>query len=151
MSDSIYVKRNGVTNHWGIWVDPNIPITGVISNNQAVQFIADECNYNSIDLDWENHVNSKLHMGEHCECYDYWESFTWLIGDWIKDKDNEGLYTHDPNGEYAAIVGEIYTQVVFSQHTRRSNLCSPCYPGQGDIGSDGDYLAYDLPPEAYKY
>ena len=37
--DSIYVKRNGATNHWGIWVDPELPITGVVSNNEIVQFI----------------------------------------------------------------------------------------------------------------
>ena len=145
--DNIYVERNGVYNHYGVWVDPNIPITGVVSNNQAGQFISDEC-MDGIDLDWEDHIKSKLHMGEHCECYDYWESFTWLIGDWIKDPET-GLYDHDPNGEYAAIVGEIYTQVIFSKYTRKSALCSPCYPGQGDNESDGDFLSYDLPPEAY--
>ena len=153
MSDSIYVKRNGVTNHWGIWVDPEVPITGVVSNNQAVQFIADEC-FDGIDLDWEDHVFSDEHdldNPDYCEICEFWDmsQSTILIGDWIKDSDT-GLYEHDPEGEYAAIVGEIYTQVIFSQNTRRSNLCSPCYPGQGDIGSDGDYLAYDLPPEAYE-
>ena len=153
MSDSIYVKRNGVTNHWGIWVDPELPITGVVSNNQAVQFIADEI-FDGIDLDWESHVLSNEHDlddPDYCEICENWDmsQSTILIGDWIKDSD--GLYTHDPNGEYAAIVRESVTQVVFSQHTRRSNLCSPCYPGQGDIGSDGDYLVYDLPSEAYEY
>ena len=148
MSDSIYVKRNGVTNHYGVWVDPEVPITGVVSNNQVSQFISDEC-HDGIDLDYEEHINSEFHDGDNCDCIDWWEgSITWLIGDWIKD--SEGLYTHDPEEEYAAIVGEVYTQVVFSQHTRRSMLCSPCYPGQGDIGSDGDYLAYDLPPAAYE-
>ncbi len=148
MSDSIYVKRNGVTNHWGVWVDPNILITGVVSNNQAVQFISDEC-MSGIDLDYEDHIRSPFHQEENCECLDdYWESTTWLIGDWILDSDD--LYTHDPNGEYTAIVRVDVTQVVFSKYTQRSNLCSPCYPGQGDIGSEGDYLAYDLPPEAYE-
>ena len=154
MSDEIYVKRNGVTNHWGIWVDPNLPITGVVSNNDVVQFISDEM-YNGIDLDWEDHINSPNHLeqekeNEYCGECENWEmqQSTILIGNWIKDSD--GLYEYDPDGEYAAIVGEIYTQVVFSQHARRSNLCSPCYPGQGDIGSDGDYLTYDLPPEAYE-
>ena len=149
MSDSIYVKRNGLTNHWGIWVDPDVPVTGVVSNNQAFQFIFDET-CNGIDLDYEEHVNSEYHDPDNCDCEDFWEgSTTWLIGDWIKD--NEGLYTHNPEGEYAAIVGEIYTQVIFSIYTQRVALCSPCYPGQGNIGSNGNYLAYDLPPEAYKY
>jgi hypothetical protein len=55
MNDNI-----GLINHWGIWLDPEIPITGVISNNSCVQFISDEM-YNGIDLDWENHVFSDEH------------------------------------------------------------------------------------------
>ena len=152
MSDSIYVKRNGVTNHWGIWVDPEVPITGVVSNNQVVQFISDEMT-NGVNLDWEDHINSDDHPDNdnYCEICEYWEDYnsTYLIGEWILDT-NTHQYEYDPNGKYAAIVREDVTQVVFSQHTRRSNLCSPCYPGQGDIGSDGEYLAYDLPSEAYE-
>ena len=147
--DEIYVKRNGVTNHWGIWIDPNIPITGVLSNNSACQFINDEM-YNGIDLDYENHIE-ECHDGyiENCECEFYDGSTSWLIGDWIKDKD--GLYDYNPNGEYAAIVSEIYTQVIFSIHFKKCSLCSPCYPGQADLDSNGDYLAYNLPSEAYEY
>ena len=152
MSDSIYVKRNGLTCHWGIWIDPNIPITGVLSNNSAIQFIYEEC-HDGIDLDFEDHVNSPdhdLNDPDFCEICEYWEgSTTWLIGSWIKAKD--GLYDYDPNGEYAAIVNESTTQVIFSKYTKKAQLCSPCYPGQGDLDSNGEYLAYDLPPEAYEY
>ncbi|GAG12597.1 unnamed protein product, partial [marine sediment metagenome] len=57
------------------------------------------------------------------------------------------LYDFNPEGEYAAICGEIYTQVVFSKNTTKCQLCSPCYPGQGDIGSIGEFLTYTLPSE----
>jgi hypothetical protein len=145
--NSIYVKRNGLTNHWGIWVDPEKPITGVVSNNLIVQFISDEM-YNGIDLDWESFINSDDYDPN--EDYDFFESDTWLIGDWIQDSD--GLWDYDPNGEYAAIVNfdSFTTQVIFSIYTKRASLCSPCYPGQADNESDGNYLAYDLPPAAYE-
>ena len=145
MIESIYVQRNGLTNHWGIWVDPEIPITSVISNNLIVQFISDEM-YNGIDLDWEEFIQSDDYDPD--EEYDCFESSNWLIGDWIKDKD--GLWDYDPDGEYAAIVRESTTQVVYSKYTKRAGLCSPCYPGQADNESDGEFLAYDLPPEAYE-
>jgi len=145
MKESIYVQRNGLTNHWGIWVDPEIPITGIISNNLIVQFLSDEM-YNGIDLDWEEFIQSDDYDPD--EEYDLFESSNWLIGDWIKDKD--GLWDYDPDGEYAAIVREDVTQVIFSKYTKRAGLCSPCYPGQADNESDGEFLAYDLPPEAYE-
>ena len=34
-------------------------------------------------------------------------------------------------------------------YTRRGALCSPCYPGQVDLDTPGDYLGYDLPPDIY--
>ena len=155
MTDSIFVERNGVYNHWGVWVNPDQPITGVISNNLIVQFISDEM-YDCIDLDYEEHINSPNHLEneteyEYCGECENWESFpdsTFLIGDWIKDKD--GLYDYDPDGEYAAIVRESTTQVVYSKYTKRAGLCSPCFPGQADNESEGEFLAYDLPMEAYE-
>jgi hypothetical protein len=150
--DNIYVKRNGLTNHWGIWVDPNIPITGVLSNNSASQFIFESIAYeDGINLEFESHLESSDHSEDNCETCEYWEDYnsTYLIGNWIKD--NNGLYDYDPDGEYAAIVGEIYTQVVYSKYTKKVKLCSPCYPGQGDLDSSGEYLAYTLPSEAFEY
>ena len=139
-----------IKNHWGVWVDSDTPTTNVISNNQIVQFISDEF-YDCIDLDYEYHVENDC-IGDDCDCIDFWDmsQSTILIGDWIKD--NEGLYIPDPNGEYSAIVGEIYTQVVLSKYIKTGlNLCSPCYPGQCDNDSSGEFKAYDLPPEAYDY
>ena len=149
MTDSIYVQRNGVTNHWGVWVDPDKAITGVISNNLIVQFISDEM-YNGVNLTYEEYLKSEDYDPDNEED-DYMYSFgddTYLIGDWIKDSD--GLWDYDPNGEYAAIVRESTTQVVFSKYTKRAGLCSPCYPGQADNESEGKFLAYDLPKEAYE-
>ena len=153
--DSIYIERNGIYNHWGIWVDPDVPITGVVSNNSVNPFIFECIAYeDSINLDYEAHLESDEHQhynDDNCEICEYWEDYnsTILIGDWIKDSD--GLWDYDPNGEYAAIVRESVTQVVFSKYFKSCQLCSPCYPGQADLDSDGDFKAYNLPPEAYKY
>lgn len=79
-----------------------------------------------------------------------------LIGSWKKDAD--GKWEPDPDAEgaeYAAIVREIYTQVVWSKTVVRvRSLCSPCFPGQADVDHDdlvteGGYLAYDLPADMY--
>jgi hypothetical protein len=76
------------------------------------------------------------------------EQGTVLIGSWIKV---DGKYEPDKSGEYAAIVNETTTQVVWSRHTKRCALCSPCYPGQADLdtlpGKYGDILAYCLPDD----
>ena len=139
-----------IVNHYGVIVDSNKPITGVVSNNSVSQFINEEINYNGIDLGFLEH---KLYCNSndeyHEECYEnYGESSDWLIGDWKINKD--GKYEPDESGEYAAIVRETVTQVVWSKHTRRCALCSPCYPGQGDLDTPGEFLTYDLPSEAYE-
>lgn len=72
-----------------------------------------------------------------------------LIGDWVKDED--GLYEPDQAGEFAAIV-DYDSNIVMVKHSKvvkRCALCSPCYPGQADLESEGEYLGYDLP--AYFY
>ena len=146
--DNIYVERNGVYNHWGIWIDPEVPITGVIQNNSIVQFISDEM-YNGIDLDYEEHIQSPFHNEIDCDCLEYIpeDRSNYLIGDWIKDPD--GLWDYDPDGEFAAIVREDVTQVVYSKYTKKAALCSPCYPGQADLDSSGEFLAYDIPADGY--
>jgi len=132
--------------HYGIWVNTENPITGVESNN-CIFWLGEEIS-NGIDLIWEEHITEcEICQGDGiCEIAECWEySGDILIGDWIKDKD--GLWTYDPEGEYAAICREIYTQVIYSKYTRRCALCSPCYPGQGDLGSIGKFLTYAMPPE----
>ena len=130
-------------NHWGKWVDSESAIGGVISNN-SVEFLNDEMfSGNSIDLDYEEFLSDDP-SEEDIEFYES-DNSTYLIGDWLKD--DNGKYYPDINGEYAAICGEIYTQVVFSKSTKKCNLCSPCYPGQGDLDSIGEYLTYTLPED----
>lgn len=146
------------TNHWGKWVDSDSPITGVISNNEISQFISDE-SYNAIDLDYEAFIAELATQydedsDEYQEAIEYYESDspTLLIGDWIQGED--GKYEPDTSEgkEYAAIVREDVTQVVWSIYTIRARLCAPTYPGQADVEkeSNGEYLAYTLPPAAFE-
>lgn len=140
-----------IINHWGIWVDSEKPIGGVAQNNR-IEFLSDEC-ADGINLSYNRYVKdySGRRNTEKFEKYlDQWESTgddTILIGSWKKDR--HGKYYPDSKGDYAAIVGEVYCQVVFSKTTKLCRLCSPCYPGQGDLNSDGDFLTYDLPAELY--
>jgi hypothetical protein len=80
--------------------------------------------------------------GEHDGCGPQ-EQGDVLIGSWKKGDD--GLYEPDETGEYAAIVRETVTQVIWSKYTEGGALCSPCYPGQVDLDTPGKFLAYTLP------
>jgi hypothetical protein len=127
--------------HYGQNVDSEIAITGVITNN-SVEYLNDEI-YSGIDLDYEEFLKSNPDdLG-----IETWEAYnsTYIIGKWIKHPDD--TYSPDKTGEYSAIVGETYTQVVFSTFTKRCKLCSPCYPGQGDLDSTGEFLTYCLPDD----
>ena len=130
-----------IKDHYGITVDSNTPITGVIANND-VEYLNDEI-YAGIDLDYEEFLKSNPDN----QSVESWESYnsTYIIGSWIKNED--GTYSPDKTKEYAAIVSEVYTQVVYSKYTRRCQLCSPCYPGQGDLDSEGKFLTYCLPDD----
>lgn len=133
--------------HYGVYIDEHDPITGVISNRRIVEFIIEESR-NAIDLDYVSHIANCPFYRKHgeCDCLDFdHDNPTLLIGNWVCDN---GKYQHDPNGQFAAIVAEQYTQVIFSKHTKRCNLCSPCYPGQGDLETPGKWLTYDLPEYA---
>jgi hypothetical protein len=128
--------------HYGKFVDSETPIAGVVNNN-GIEFLDDEIFYtNSINLTFETWVKENNSTEEEIENYEN-DNETYLIGSWKKDSD--GLYIEDKSGEYSAIVRESVTQVTWSRFTKRCALCSPCYPGQGDLDSDGDYLAYCLP------
>lgn len=74
---------------------------------------------------------------------------TQLYGTWTKDA--EGYYIPDTNGEFAFIYdsNDNYVQVVWSKTTKECRKCSPCFPMQGDLDSEGnDYTAYCLPDYA---
>ena len=65
--------------------------------------------------------------------------------------DNLGYgYAPDPEAEYSAIIGEVYTQVVKSKWAIKGALCSPCYPGQVDVDTEGEFLGYSFPPDIFE-
>ena len=136
-----------ITNHWGKWVDSDKPVTGVISNNNlAWEWIEDECLtcqeiYEDIKNDDSLTEDEKQSQLDFIECD---SSHTKIFGDWILDT-KTGQYDIDYNGEFSAIENEDTTQIVYSKYTKRGALCSPCYPGQVDLDSDGIYLGYTLP------
>ena len=141
-------------NHYGKWIDKNKPVTGVYNLN-SLKFIMDEIYYgDSINLTYEDWYNEHLETCEDCQSsnqcleIDYYEenNDTYLIGDWILDtKTNQ--YEPDTKGEYSAIVSEFVVQVVWSKYTNKGALCSPCYPGQVDADSQGEFLHFALPIE----
>jgi len=59
----------------------------------------------------------------------------------------EEYYFPDPDAEYSAVIGDIYTQIVASKFWITAHHCSPCYPNQGDVDTDGINPTYMLPPD----
>lgn len=140
-------------NHWGKWIDSEIPITGVISsNNVEWSNIEDEicpvCEEIQKSHDEQREIDEEYEEDEDWECFDHEK----LIGDWVLDTKTR-KWDISKAAEFAAIVTDSTfncVQVVFSKYTKKCGLCSPCFPGQGDLDSDGEFLAYDL-PEYLKY
>jgi len=139
-----------MTNHYGKYVNEEIPTIGVRNNNN-ITWLWDEVDSNSICLTCEDcKVEKENEIAEDenfCDCCEIMKDY--LIGSWLKDKD--GLYYPDEASEYAAIVrtDSNVTQVVFSKTIKQCALCSPCYPGQADLDSNGNFSAYDLPDSFY--
>ena len=136
-------------NHWGKWIDSDVPVTGVLSFHSldldAYPFKSEIC----LDCEEAYKAIKKQYRGarreEELESVECDSSHTKIIGEWKKDR--HGKYYPNPKGEYAAIVNESTVQVVYSHVTTRGNVCSPCYPGQVDLDSKGDFLAYTLPDD----
>lgn len=122
-----------------------MPQGGVIANNAYNVGRMLECEEYA-DLNWINHRNNCPKL-DHEWC-DYSGTTNCLAGDWKKEK---GKYVPDENGYFAAIVGEFYTQVVFSKFVVSCRPCSPCYPDQNDLESlveDGlGFDTYFIPKE----
>lgn len=132
------------TLHYGITVDSETPITGVFLTNKPEWFIK-ELN-KGIDIDFEEHCKT-CSAEYHDDCYESNDETTYIVGDWIKNK--EGKYEPDPAGEYSAISSGTYSQVVRSKFVSRTTLCSPCFPGQGDLDTIGEFLTYTLPEDVW--
>ena len=151
-----------ILRHCGITIDSEKPVTGVLQNHN-IEWIHDEM-VDGINIDYEEWIAEEKPTEEEQEAYEE-QSDTYLIGDWIlKDgkytpsrsvfveRLGQDIYSSEPYKiakGYAAIMRESVTQVVWSQHTMRARMCSPCYPGQADVDTpdpDGQ-LCYTLPPD----
>ena len=168
MSDRVYnssgYTQGNTRQHWGIVANRETPCTGVLSLNSAPDWLFDEqCNgidlgYEDAHADWEAAHRDEcedIAAGEECSCEspDFGPDCSGprLIGAWKQD--SQGRWEPDEldpahNG-YAAIIRESVVQVVWSKHTTRARMCSPCYPGQADLDSpdDNGELCYSLPAE----
>lgn len=134
------------TNHWGYSVDSEEATTGVFHAG-GMEHLSDDCfASDAIDLAWEDHklYCEKYKENDECDC-DY-ESDRFLIGFKLGE---DNLFAPDKDAEYSAIVNfdRNTIQVIKSKWGIRCALCSPCYPGQGDGDTPGDYLAYAVPPD----
>lgn len=167
-----------VVNHWGKWVSDNVPVGGVVNTNRLDCYEIDRQTVVDLRFEeglaeyrrskesefiaafWDNlpdddtgeyadPIPSPEMIAEWAEEYNEFGEMRLLVGAWIEDSD--GLWDVDRNGEFAAIVDcdSMTAQIVYSQWVTRGALCSPCYPGQVDLGTPGDYLGYDFPPDMY--
>jgi len=137
---------NMKTTHYGHTVDSETPITGVVQTAD-LPYLIDEIDLHGIDLYFEEHCK-ECTKEFHEDCYNLDAETTHLLG---YKKDAKGEYIPDLDAEFSAIVNgnENTTQVTHSKWVSRAALCSPCYPGQGDMDTPGDYLIYTLPPDMW--
>ena len=131
------------TRHWGVTVNSEVPTTGVPNSNDP-EFLYEEAFRSGIDINFEEHCKEcKNEYHDNCWMDD---EPTYLIG---FKKNEKGEHVLDEKAEYSAIVGQQETQVLRSGYVSRVTLCSPCFPGQGDLDTPGEFLAYNLPPEMW--
>ena len=139
-----------VISHYGVFLALDEITTGVYNGNQINWDCMD---YDFICLDCESAIQEFKDMNpdytdsELDQEYDslYCDGHTHLYGSWVlDDKDN---YMPDESGDYSIIYNSNYNtlQVIWSETIITGGLCSPCYPGQVDVGSQGDFKAYGLP------
>jgi len=129
--------------------------TGVIHNNTATWLIEEI--HEAINLDYNAHC-AECKKEYHDDCWEDSSADTLLIGfihcayddpdAWYRFLPSTA-YKPDPAADFTAICGEINTQVIASKWAARCALCSPCYPGQGDLETPGPQLAYCLPPTLF--
>jgi len=133
-----------IKNHWGHTVDSEVPTTGVLNSTDAEFLYEDAIYHGGIDINFEEHCK-ECKNEYHDDCW-MDDKPTYLIG---FKKNEEGDYVLDEKAEYSAIVGQQETQVLRSGYVSRVTLCSPCFPGQGDLDTPGEFLAFTLPPEVF--
>ena len=121
------------------------PITGVCDINAAT-YLSDDIAYHSIDTFFEEHLKECAN-DEHDDCFYHDSCDGYIIG--FKKNESTGLYDIDETKDYTAIMNETTIQIVHSKYVSYCGLCSPCYPGQGDLSTRGNYLTFALPLELY--
>lgn len=149
-------RGNGTAFLNGEMISLLVPATGVFSTN-ALEWVWEDAG-EGIDLAWENHIRTcrRLHH-DHCGPD---ASGTALIGFRPRRKREEAVFTvgkgrrtcgyvPDEKAEYSAIVRESVVQVVRSRWVVKGAPCSPCYPGQIDGETEGEFVAYAPPPEVF--
>lgn len=132
-------------NHYGVTVDKDTPITGVFNANE-VDWLWDDMDINWIDMFYADHV-AECENDDHDECFGEESGNLWIYG--YVDKD--GIWQEDKECPYSAIYNREtgYVQVTRSKYGIKCKLCSPCYPGQGDVNSEGEFTAYSFPPDMF--
>lgn len=147
-----------IINHYGITIDSSIPITGVINcNSVSSESLNDDMFYRSgINLSFENYKRDHEKFCDNDDCiaedhgieYENYisENDTYLINYKLNEDD---LYSPDISKEYCMVVSDVTIQVTYSKYAKNCNLCSPCFPGQGDLDSIGKYLTYSLPVDYF--
>ncbi len=138
--------QNKTVNHWGKFVSSDSPVTGVMTVHSLNWECLDEtcvtCEsiYNQIQMDESLSEEEKESELESVECD---SSHTKIFGNWKKD--DNGQYIPDESGDFSAILNESTVQIVWSKNTQNAALCSPCFPGQVDLDTLGEFLGYCLP------
>jgi len=118
---------------------------GVISQNECHDFIFDEIDY-GIDLDFYEHEKD-CKEEYHDNCYES-DNSTMLIG--FKFDEESGKFIEDENSDYSYIYHEGILQITHSKYIKFADQCSPCYPLQCNLTSNGNLKTYSLPLEDYR-
>lgn len=128
-------------------------ILGGVINTNNVMWLWDEVFNNGINISFENYMSECPDDKDKEEWADnyYPDEETYYIG-MIKIMDGHEdniIYEINKDVEYSAIVSSMYTQVIRSKYFSYAYHCSPCFPGQNDLGTSGDNPTYALPAELY--
>lgn len=158
-------------NHYGCSVDSEKPVVGVVTNHQP-EFLCEDISSHGIDIDLEEYLSSCESGNDEEAVVDIWESGAMIVGfkEWdykthFSNPDmttadvlafiyqfqpwaivvGDKVFVPDDVWDYQAICGDVCTQVLKSKFVQRASLCSPCFPGQADLDTPGDFLTYTLP------
>ena len=141
-------------------------IAGVVRINSASYILEDYDNV--VDLSYCISFDNHIAVCEDSECIEedhdlfkedwYPDNSIKLIGFKKSKNEKECWYwlpssgygfVPDTEAKYSAILGEVYAQIVQSKYYSLCAYCSPCYPNQGDLNTEGYSPSYQLPPEVY--